>query len=171
MAEENEKQEEGEKSSKKKLPALVIVMVGAVLGGTGVVLFTDKPEPKSTLTEVVARDPIPWAPNDVELHFRFNPQTERGKAFGQISFTLSFLVQPGKLEEAKELVATRLIQARSYCLELLSSRSVRELKSSEGKTQLKRLLKDELTYTLFPGFKGDRIAKVEDIFWTSFLIQ
>ena len=171
MADEKETQEEGQKSSKKKLPALLIVMVSAVLGGAGVVLFTDKQEPKPSLTEVLPRDPIPWAPADVELHFRFNPQTERGKAFGQISFTLSFLVQPGKLDEAKGLVETRLIQARSHCLELLSSRSVRELKSTEGKTQLKRLLKDELTYNLFPGFKGDRVATVEDIFWTTFLIQ
>ena len=171
MADEKETKEEGQKPSKKKLLPLVIVMVGAVLGGAGVVLFTKKEDQKPSPTEVVSRDPIPWAPADVELHFRFNSQTERGKAFGQISFTLSFLVQPGKLEEAKELVSIRLIQARSRCLELLSSQSVPDLRSTEGKTRLKRLLKDELTYNLFPGFKGDRVATVEDIFWTTFLIQ
>ncbi len=170
MVEEKESQEE-EQPRKKRIPAIVMVLVGAALGGAGVVLFIPKHEPEPDRAEVVSETPIPWQPADVEMEFRFNPQTQRGKAFGQVSFTISFLVQPGKLDEAKDSVATRLNQARSRCLELLSSQSVLQLSSVDGKKHLKRLLKDELTYSLFPGFKSDRIAVVDDIFWTSFLIQ
>lgn len=170
MAEEKEDQEEDRKPPKKGLPAIIMVAAGAILGGAGVVFFIPKHEPKPDLNQVVSREPILWEPTDVELNFRFNPLTERGKAFGQVSFTISFLVQPGKLEEAEESVASRLNQARSRCLELLSSQSVTELSSVDGKKHLKRLLMDELTYSLFPGYKGERIAVVDDIFWTSFLI-
>jgi flagellar basal body-associated protein FliL len=51
------------------------------------------------------------------------------------------------------------------------AQSVTELSSVDGKKHLKRLLMDELTYSLFPGYKGERIATVNDIFWTMFLIQ
>ena len=171
MAEEDEVDKEDRKPSRKGLSAIAMVVAGAVLGGAGVVLFTPKHEPEPDREESVSLEPRVWEPTDLELDFRFNPQAERGKAFGQVSFTMAFMVQPGKLEEAKDSVTKRLNQARSRCLELLSSQSVTELSSVDGKKHLKRLLKDELTYSLFPGYKGQRIATVDDIFWTSFLIQ
>ncbi len=172
MAEDKE-DKKGDSKPKKKLPAIVMVAAGAILGGAGVVFLVPSPkhEPDPHLQEVVSREPILWEPPDVELNFRFNPQAERGKAFGQVSFTISFMVQPGKQEEAQESVTARLNQAKSRCLELLMAQSVTELSSVDGKKHLKRLLMDELTYSLFPGYKGERIAAVNDIFWTMFLIQ
>ncbi len=172
MAEDKE-DKEGDSKAKKKLSPLIMVAAGAILGGAAVVFLapTPKHEPQPHQEEVVSHEPILWEPPDVELDFRFNPQVERGKAFAQISFTISFMVQPGKQEEAGESMKSRLNQAKSRCLELLAAQSVTEFSSVDGKKHLKRLLMDELTYSLFPGYKGERIATVNDIFWTKFLIQ
>ena len=49
--------------------------------------------------------------------------------------------------------------------------SVTELNSLKGKNLLTRLLIDELNNSFFPEPVGERIAVVDDIFWTSYLIQ
>ena len=171
MSDEKENQEQAQNPAKKKLTALIGVVVGAVLGGAGVVVMTPAHVPKLEPEHAVPQEVIEWYAKDVELDFRFNPQTATGKAFAQIGFTIGYLVQPGKLEEAKASVEARLGPAKSLCLELLTAQSVAELRSVDGKKHLKRLLIDELTYSLFPGTKDQRIAKVENIFWTRFLIQ
>lgn len=171
MAEDRENQEVGEKPSKKKLTLVIGVVVGAVLGGAGVVVLNPAHVPEPDPAKPVAQVASEWMPRDLEFEFTFNPQTERGKAFAHVSFKVALIVQPGKLEEAKALVSERKSWAWSGCLEIMSAQTVNELKGPDGKMHLKRLLMDELTYKLFPGSKRERIASVENILWTKFLIQ
>lgn len=171
MAEEKDNQEKAEKPPKKKLTAMVGVLVGAALGGAGVVVLNPTHAPEPVPVKPVVQVATEWLPTDLEFEFTFNPQAERGKAFAHINFKIAVLVQPGKFEQAKAMVAQRKTWAYSGCLEIMSAQTALELKSPDGKRHLKRLLMDELTHKLFPGSADERIAAVEDILWTKFVIQ
>ena len=49
--------------------------------------------------------------------------------------------------------------------------SATDLASDDGKRRMEKLVKDELTHTLFPAFKGVRSASVVGITWTTFLVR
>ncbi len=171
MAEEKDNQEEVEKPPKKKLTLLIGVLVGAMLGGAGVVVLNPAHAPDPIPVNPVEQVATEWLPSDLEFEFTFNPQTARGKAFAHISFKIAVIVQPGKFDEAKELVNERESWAWSGCLEIMSAQDVSQLKAPDGKRHLKRLLMDELNAKLFPGEPDERVAAVENILWTKFLIQ
>ena len=168
MADEKDNQEEADKPPKKKLTALIGVVVGAVLGGAGVVVLNPAHAPEPAPVKPVVQVASEWLPSDLEFEFTFNPQTDRGKAFAHINFKIAVIVEPGKFEQAKASVNKRKSWAWSGCLEIMSAQTVAEL---NDKSYLKRLLMDELTHQLFPGAKGERVAAVENIIWTKFLIQ
>ena len=126
---------------------------------------------ESDLSTVADEGVVEWCPSDVELKFRFNPRTDRGKAFAQINFKIVFLVQPGKLEETQETVQQGLARSESRCLELLTAWAMRDLASTDGRNQLEGQLRDELDDSLFSAVQGWEIARVKDILWTSYLVQ
>lgn len=174
---------EGKKRGKPVLPALM-VLVGAVLGGAGVVVFSPEPMPK---------DHGP-PPKDIRLfdhptpmEFTINPVVEKGHKTAMIHFLFTYKADakdvlgaaagagagehggPGMTEvpPVPKAIQTNWNRAYSRCLEVLSNQKAAELIDPEGKRALKRTLIDELSATLFP----DGTATVDDILWQKYFVQ
>jgi flagellar basal body-associated protein FliL len=177
---------EAKKKGGKRLLPVLMVLVGAVVGGAGVVVLGPKP---------VMKEHGP-PPKDVRLYdhpqameFTINPVVERGHKTAMIHFlftykadakdvTVSPLASGEHGKEGEGAMSSELppvlksIQAnwnRAYsrCLEVLSNQKAADLLDPEGKRALKRTLIDELSASLFP----DGIATVDDILWQKYFVQ
>lgn len=165
MAEEETTEEEAKPKKKGGIMPLILVAVGAGLGGAGVVFMSPKPEvekpkgPPAPVYEHVEH------PDKFEINF--NPRTDRGRASGQVYF--QFVYKMNKHDEAKvlEAIKTNWTRVNSRCLVIFSSKSVKDLMTPQGKQDLKKQLVDELTLTFFP--EGE--AEVDDILWVKFMVQ
>jgi flagellar basal body-associated protein FliL len=171
-------------AKKKKLTPILMVVLGAVLGGAGVVFLAPQPP---------QREHAPTAP-DIRLYdhptameFTINPVVERGSKTAMVQFLFSYKadhrdVQPGgdgaghgadaeggsaELSPVLKSIAINWNRAYSRCLEVLSNQKASVFVDPEGKRRLKRTLIDELSATLFP----DGIATVDDILWKKMFVQ
>lgn len=191
MAEDKEQPKEEQAEGKKKgLPAIVLICVGAALGGAGVVVMTpappvhvEKEEPKIELFE-----------HPDKMEFTFNPQAERGYKSAIVSFVFVYKADrkdvegDGHAEASGEggghggggeeaagedlppvlaAIKKHWNRARSRAFEILSNQSAETLNSPEGKRHLKALLIEALTDAFFP----DGIATVHDIYWEKIFVQ
>jgi flagellar basal body-associated protein FliL len=170
VAEDKKKEADAKAEGGKKrgLSAIVMVAVGAVLGGAGVVFAVP---PKKV--EVVVEKPPPRIqpikhPDVVEI--TFNPQTEAGKGFASIKFKFTYEVREDLEQEAYKQVADNWDRARSNCLFMLGARTSRELGSDSGKRALVKDLTDELDHALFPD-DGHKIARVSEVLVVDLMLQ
>lgn len=168
MADNKKKEGDGkpEEGKKKGLPAIVMVAVGAILGGAGVVFavppkVVEKPveQKKYELVDVTHPDLIDHS---------FNPKSGRGIA--QVKFRFIYTVREDLEEKAFDSIKENWEKARSQCLGILCSVSREELNSEAGKAYLRSNLVDELDRTLFPD-RPTKIAKVTDILWDKLICQ
>lgn len=170
MAEDKKKEGDGKEGAKKKgLPPVVLIAVGAAIGGAGVVFAV----PPKTV-EVKVQEPVhEWLqiqhPDLIE--FQFNPRTQAGKAYASISFYFVYKVRDDREEEAFESIKSHWDRARSSVLMLLSSRSMAEINAENGKRVLSKDLADELDATLFPGKKDEKVASVTEILLSKWMVQ
>jgi hypothetical protein len=170
---------------RRRVLALALVVLGAVIGGAGVVFIVPRP------------GPTPQGPPgpDVRLfdhpdpmEFTFNPTVERGHRQARISFLFTYKADSkdvgysaapggaapaapagdsGRLLPVPRAIKINWSRAYSRCLEVLSNQSAETLLDPDGKRRVKAVLIDELSATLFP----DRIATVDDILWKGYFIQ
>ena len=188
--EKNEESQEGAPKKKSMLPILMVV-VGAVLGGAGVVVMTPKPEPEE-------HGPPPadirLYDHPVAMEFTINPVVERGHKQAMIHFLFTYKADskdvqppdgagggggghggghgggaeaPAELPPVLDAIKVNWNLAYSRCLEVLSNQKASTLVDPDGKRRLKRLLIEELSATLFP----DGIAAVDDILWQKYFVQ
>lgn len=154
---------------KKKLPAIVLVALGAIAGGAGVVFLAPPKqdhapvaEPAHVMLEITHPD---------KIEHEFNPRTQNGKAFGRVAFQFLYKVRDDHEDAAFEAIKTNWAVARSNALLLLRARSMEDLGRESGQRALEKDLVDELDHVFFPGKDHDKIAKVTRIVWDKFLIQ
>jgi len=152
----------------KRIPVLLLVAVGAVLGGAGVVVALP---PKKT-EPPAAKAPAPVIPvqHPDLMEYVFNPRTEAGKAAASISFYFVYEVSQDLEAKAFEQIKANWDRARSKCLELLTGRMVKDMNTDSGKAMLAKDLITELDAALFPA-KPEKVARVSEVLWAKILFQ
>ncbi len=160
------KAEEGKK--KKGLPPIVMIAVGAIVGGAGVVFAI----PPKTV-EVKVEEPV-YEIVDVKhpdsIKVTFNPRTKAGKGTARVEFKFTYRVREDLEERAFEQIKANWEQANSNALMLLRKRSMEELQSETGMQILAADLIDDLDRTMFATAEP-RIAKVVNVIWKDWLFQ
>jgi flagellar basal body-associated protein FliL len=161
------KADDGKK--KKGWPAVVMVAVGAAIGGAGVVFLVPPKTVEVQAPVVVLVDEQVEHPDKME--FRFNPRAEAGKAYANISFTFEYSVREDKKDAAFEAIKHGWGRARSNVIELLCGMTAKELQSPSGKRILAKSLIETLDATLFPEDGHEKVATVNLINWGDYMFQ
>lgn len=171
MADDKDKQEESKGKKKGPLIPLILVSIGAGLGGGGVVVFT-KPPDKHVDDKPKAKEFLRVKTKE-EMSFIFNPVKERGTTSARFRLKFIYLVEKKNEKKAHESLKNRWDLAYDRCLEVLTGYKAKELKSPEGKQGLKRRLVDELTIMLFPEDPKTkaRVAVVEMVLFGEYFFQ
>lgn len=161
------KADDGKK--KKGLPAIVLVIAGAVVGGAGVVLAVPPkvkevpvPAPVYEIVDVTHPDSIKKT---------MNPRSMTGKGTARVEFKFVYAVREDRETEAFERIKTCWDEVNGKVLMLLKNRTMKELQSEAGISALEKDLVDELDRVLFPGKAGSKVATVERIVWVDMLFQ
>lgn len=171
MAEDKNKEadQNGAPAKKKGLPAMVLVAVGAIVGGAGVVFAV----PPKTIE--VAKPPVVHEDIDVThpdlVKKEFNPRTRAGKGYCRVSFKFVYTVREDREDEAFEQIGQHWEQANSNVLMILKTRSMEELQSESGIRMLEHDLIADLDRTLFPGRGDAKVAAVTRVLWSDWLLQ
>jgi flagellar basal body-associated protein FliL len=165
VAEDKPNDKGGEaQAPKKKLPPIVLVVVGAALGGAGTVFMLPKDAPKP-VTEPAPRIEQVIHPDKVELSF--NPRTNRGIKAAKATFMFVYRADLNREAEVLAQIQEHWDLMVSRSLLTLMRRTPEEILSEDGIRLLTADLVKEISLALFP--KGD--AVVEDIVWKQLMVQ
>jgi flagellar basal body-associated protein FliL len=160
MAEEKKKEADAKvaEGKKKGLPAIIMVAVGAIVGGVGVVFAVP---PKEKVVVVNEKPPV-WLDiiHPDEIQHEFNPKSSSGRSIARIAFKFYYSVPEVREEDAFHLIKDRWEEGKANALEVLSNRSIAELNSEAGRRHLERDLVEDLDRTFFPGTKDTKFARV-----------
>ncbi|MFM1871463.1 MAG: hypothetical protein RL398_885 [Planctomycetota bacterium] len=159
MADDKKKDAEAKPGKKKAVPAIVMVVVGAIAGGAGVVTML----PPKTVEVVKEPEQITyeriWVKEAIE--HAFNPKGS--KRLASFSFKYEFIVRTELKEQALELIRSKRYPAEDVSLALLQKRTPEELQREDTKAILKNDLIRELDRCIFGEIGKDPIARVTDI--------
>lgn len=171
MAEDKQKENDAkaDQARKKSLPALVLVAVGAIVGGAGVA-FVVPPKTIAVVEPPKVLELVDVTHPDVIQH-EFNPRTRAGKGIVRVALKFVYTVREDLEDDAFAQLKANWEQANSNVLLLLKTRSMEELQSEAGVRMLERDLIDDLDRTLFPGKDGAKVAKVSRVIWSKWLMQ
>jgi flagellar basal body-associated protein FliL len=162
------KAEDGAK--KKGLPAIVMVAVGAIVGGAGVVFAVPPKTVEVPVAEPVYHDIDVTHPDPIKKEF--NPRTRAGKGIGRVAMKFVYTVREDQEAAAFEQIKAHWEFANSNVLMILKTRSMEELQSEAGVRMLERDLMDDLDRTLFPvDASGHKLASVTKLVWVDWLMQ
>lgn len=168
MAEEKEKEEEPK--VEKKGSALKFIIIGVavlVLAGGGFVawqlFFAEKPEDAST-EAISSEDSIAKLEDAMSETFAMktfvvNLNDPGGKRYLKTNIELEYIT-----EEMGEEMEHRLPQLRDLILLLLSSKSLDDVQTVDGKIALRRELIQRINQVLTTG-------KIRNLYFTEFVIQ
>ena len=172
MADDKKKEEGDEGKKKKGLPPLVMIAIGAIVGGAGVVFAVPAKTVEVEKPAPVFEDVFVTHP-DVIKH-EFNPRQRAGKGLARVSLKFIYKVhqdseKKDKEHEAFELIKKNWDMAKYQSLLLLKSRSIKELNSEAGV----RLLEHDMMVELNRAFFGeeDPIAAVSGVMFPSIIVQ
>lgn len=161
--------QKAEGGKKKGLPTIVLIAVGAIVGGAGVV-FAVPPK-----TVEVEKPPVVYEDLDVThpdlISKEFNPRTRAGKGVARVSFKFVYTVREDHEQQAFEQIKEHWEQANSNTLMILKTRSMEELQTESGIRILEHDLLSDLDQTLFPGHGDEKVATVTRILWKDLLLQ
>jgi hypothetical protein len=114
----------GEAKKKKGLPAIVLVVVGAVFGGAGVVVAVPPkvkqvhvPAPVLEVIEVTHPDAIKKT---------LNPQSASGKGTARVEFKFVYSVREDRERDAFERIKTDWDEVNSKALKMMKNRSIKD---------------------------------------------
>ncbi|HEB53948.1 MAG TPA: hypothetical protein ENI87_11905 [bacterium] len=170
MADDKKKEDSKDEGKKKGLPPIVMIAVGAILGGAGAVFAIPPKEIEVEKPAPVYEDIDVLHPDVIDI--TFNPRSRTGKAVAVFSFKFVYTVREDRKEEAYELLKQHWEDAGSRALILLSTRTRQEMESEKGKTLLEADLVEELDKTFFPEVPGEeKVATVTRVIWKKFLFQ
>ncbi|MFK7739082.1 MAG: hypothetical protein AB8H80_02075 [Planctomycetota bacterium] len=168
MADEKKKEEEGEEGKKKGLPPIVMIAIGALVGGAGVV-FAIPPKTVEVPVEEPHYEDIDVTHPDV-IKKEFNPRTRAGKGVARVSFKFVYTVREDLEHDAYEQIKSKWDEANSRALLLFKTRSMEELTSEAGIRLLEHDLIEEMDKVLF-GDSEEKLAKVTRVMWIDWLLQ
>lgn len=172
MADDKKKDSDGkdeEGAKKKRLPGIVLIAVGAALGGAGVV-FAVPPKVVEVEVEQPRFELIDVEHPDV-LEFTFNPTSKTGRGIASFKFRFVYTVREDLEEEAFDRIKERWAQANSNILMILSNRSMEELRTESGIRMLEKVVIDDLDRTFFQAHEDSKIAKVARLLWVQKFFQ
>lgn len=153
----------GKKKSKLKLIIIAVVVLAIGGGGAGYFLMGKKAKPAGEHVEEESHESAK-APVFLVLDpFTVNLQQEAGEQYLQIAMT----VQVADDKQSEE-IKVYLPQVRSRVLMVLSSKKASEINTPEGK---KQLADDIIAQIKRPFSERGKPQKVNDVFFTSFVIQ
>jgi flagellar FliL protein len=153
----------GKKKSKLKLIIIALVVLAIGGGAAGYFLLMKKAKPASGHVEEESHEKAK-APVFLVLDpFTVNLQQENGDQYLQVAMTVQ--VEDDKQSEE---IKVYLPQVRSRVLMILSSKKASEINTPEGK----KLLADDIIAQIKKPFsERGKPQKVNDVFFTSFVIQ
>lgn len=171
MAEDKKKDAAGkpEEGKKKRLSPVVLIALGAIVGGAGVVLAVPPKTVEKLVEPKVHHDVDVLHPDPIKK--TFNPRTQSGKGVARIEFKFVYTVREDREAAAFEQVKANWETVNSEALMLLKRRSMAELQSDTGLRLLEKDLIDELDRVLFPVVDNEKIAKVARVLWGDMLFQ
>ena len=167
MAEENQKETETEKKKGSPLKLILIGVIVLVLAGAGFVAWQLFLTPAA---DDMGADAIPAVGQEADLEdamsetyametFVVNLNDPGGKRYLKTNIELEYVS-----ETLGEELARRLPQLRDLILLLLSSKSLDDIQSVDGKIALRRELIQRINQTLTSG-------KIRNLYFTQFVIQ
>ena len=162
MAEEKEEVKDAEKEKapkKSKLKVIIIAVVVLLIGGGGIFGYSkfNKGKDEEAETKKAAKVSIVCPLNSFVVNLLVKDYV--GKRYLKVTMQL----EVGK-EEEKLLVENHNPQIRDTILLLLSSQSLKEINTMEGKLELKQALLSRMNQIL-----GDGV--VRRIYFTEFVVQ
>lgn len=172
MAKEKTKETDSKADAGKKkkgLPAIVMIAIGAIVGGAGVV-FAVPPKTIAVVEPVKVLETLDVTHPDPIQH-EFNPRTKAGKGIGRVALKFVYRVREDDEAQAFEKIKEHWEQANSNVLLILKTRSMEELQSESGVRTLERDVIDDLDRTLFPTENGRKVARVTRVMWSKWLMQ
>lgn len=149
---------EAPKKSKKVL-IIAVALILSVAGAGGAWFFLKKGEAKHEEVKVQPAKPPVFLPLDT---FVVNLQSEGGE-FLQVNMTLQM-----KEQVDVEVLKTYMPLIRSRIISLLSAKQPADILTADGKTKLAAELSESIKQ---PFDKGVDPAKVDAVFFTSFVVQ
>ncbi len=153
----------GKKKSKLKLIIIALVVLAIGGGAAGYFLLMKKAKPAGEHVEEESHEKAK-APVFLVLDpFTVNLQQENGDQYLQVAMTVQ--VEDDKQSEE---IKVYLPQVRSRVLMVLSSKKASEINTPEGK---KQLADDIIAQIKKPFSERGKAQKVNDVFFTSFVIQ
>lgn len=169
MADDKKKEDQKDDGKKKKgLPPIVMIAVGAIVGGAGVVFAVPPKTVEVKVEEPHFEDVLVTHPDLVRTEF--NPRMRAGKGMARLSFKFVYRVREDLEAQAFKQIEARWDEVNSRALLLFKTRSNEELNSEAGVVLLEHDLVEELDDTLFP--EGDeKIARVTNVMWKDFILQ
>jgi flagellar basal body-associated protein FliL len=171
VAEEKTKEADAktEGGRKKGLPPIVLIALGAIVGGAGVV-FAVPPKTIEVPAPVRVPETLDVTHPDPIQH-EFNPRTKAGKGIGRVALKFVYRVREDQEAAAFEQIKQHWEEANSNVLLLLKNRSMEELQSESGVRMLEKDILDDLDRTLFPAEHGQKVARVSRVMWSKWLMQ
>jgi len=157
MAEEQVKEEGKQSGGKKKLIFILIPVLLLLIGGAGAYFFLTHKKKESTKPMVVAPQKLGIMYNLGS--FLVNLADKNANTYAKISITLELSNQ--KVE--KEVVK-RLPIIKDAVINLLSSKTYNEIRTPEGKEELRLELIKRINAILVTG-------GVQNIYFTQFIVQ
>ena len=150
------------KKKKSKLKLLLIVLIVLLAGGGGAAYMLLGKKAKAPNGEV-KHEPVKPPVFVVMEPFTVNLQQEASEQFLQVAITMQ-VADDKVMEEIKVYMP----QVRSRLLLLLSSKKASEINTAEGKKKLA----DEIAAQIrLPFTPGGEAPKINNVFFTSFVIQ
>lgn len=143
----------------KKMLFIIIGLVVAIAGAGGAWFFMKKGEVKHEEVKAQPAKPPVFLPLDT---FVVNLQGEGGE-FLQVNMTLQM-----KEQIDVEVLKTYMPLIRSRIISLLSAKQPADILTADGKTKLAAELSESIKQ---PFDKGVEPAKVDAVFFTSFVVQ
>ena len=148
------------KKSKKKLFIIIGVVVLLAGGGGGAWFMTQAKDAPGVATAEPSEPPTPPVFMPLET---FTVNLQGGVNYLQTDITLQ-VSDPAQIEEIK----LHMPRVRSRLLALLSSKNAEDLATTENKKNLAKEIMDQVTQPFYP--KG-KPQKIDDVLFTTFVIQ
>lgn len=157
MAEEQVKEEGKQSGGKKKLIFILIPVILLLIGGAGAYFFLTHKKKESTKQMVVAPQKLGVMYNLGS--FLVNLADKNANTYAKVSITLELSNQ--KVEQE---VVKRLPIIKDAVINLLSSKTYDEIRTPEGKEELRLELIKRINAILVTG-------GVQNIYFTQFIVQ
>jgi len=169
VADEKNKEEKADEPKKKAMSPLVLIAVGAVLGGAGVVVGVP-PKVVEVPVEHHAPEIVDWE-GPFEIAATFSPRTRAGQTVAKVSFSFVYRCSEDVVGDVHAQIEASKAHAKSAVLLVLHETPAKSLRSKPGLEMLESQLIEVLNQEFFDSAKGEHAAQVTKILWEEIQVQ